>query len=128
MSKSIRLHKEHGLNPTLSICIICKEETGEIALLGAGYKGEAPKHLVTSVIPCDKCKEKYLKTGVMLAEVEIKYNTIKRELQPTGNLAVITDEAFKRLFAQEEIPKEKISYVAVGVLQNLQGDYAKLEK
>ena len=39
MSNSIRLHKEHSLNPTLCTCFYCGKETGEIALLGASYGG-----------------------------------------------------------------------------------------
>ena len=46
MSNQIRLHKQFGLNPTLSTCFYCGQETGEIALLGASYDGEAPMNLV----------------------------------------------------------------------------------
>ena len=52
MSNNIRLHKKYGLNPTLSTCFYCGKETGEIALLGAAYDGEAPMHLCTSLEPC----------------------------------------------------------------------------
>ena len=57
MSDSIRLHPEHGLNPTLCTCFWCGEDTGEIALLGATYNGEAPMHLVLNYEPCAACKE-----------------------------------------------------------------------
>lgn len=115
------LHKEHGVNPTMPICIICGEEKGEIALLGNAYKGEAPKHMVTSLEPCDKCKEKYLKKGVLLVECknEIPEGKYKAELIPTGNITVIKAEAFKNVF-QQDVPKVRIVQVEVGILQMLQ--------
>lgn len=63
---NLRLSKEHGVNPTLSICIICKEPTGEIALLGDSFKGEAPMHMITNVVPCETCKKKHLKNGTLI--------------------------------------------------------------
>jgi hypothetical protein len=116
MSKNIRLHKEYGLNPTLPVCIICGEETGEIAMLGAGYKGEAPKHMVLDVKPCEKCYQKYLKRGTLLVEAEQEADGTK---QPTGKVTVIRDEAFKQVFNQE-IPEHKIIFVEVGILKMLE--------
>ena len=39
MSKSIRLSKEHGVNPTIPICFWCEKDKNEIAMLGK-LKGE----------------------------------------------------------------------------------------
>lgn len=83
-SKNIKLHKEYGLNPTLCTCFYCGEETGEIALLGAAYKGEAPTHMCTSLKPCDKCKEEY-KDYVLIVEAE-------EDSQPTGRWFAIKKE------------------------------------
>lgn len=83
-SKNIKLHKEYGLNPTLCTCFYCGEETGEIALLGAAYKGEAPMHMCTSLEPCDKCKEKY-KDYVLVVEAG-------ENSQPTGRWFAIKKE------------------------------------
>ena len=68
MSKGITLSKKHGLNTSLDICFWCGEPKG-LALCGR-MKGdaEAPKNMVTSLEPCDKCKEKF-KIGVHLIEV-----------------------------------------------------------
>lgn len=88
MPETIRLHKKYGLNPTLSTCFYCGEETGEIALLGAGYNGEAPMHLCTSIEPCEKCREKY-KDYVLL--VEATQNTNDKP-QPTGRWLAIKKE------------------------------------
>lgn len=102
---SIRLHKEHGLNPTIPTCIICRKDKGEVVLLGAAYKEKAPMHMLTSLEPCDKCKEKYLSVGVLL--VESSDGTMKGV---TNGFHVLKDEAFERLF-DTELPKHKIAFV-----------------
>ena len=93
MTKGIRLHKEFGLNPTISTCIVCGKDKNEIALLGAGYKGQAPRHMITGVEPCDNCRKKYLQEGdgVLLLEATGPKN-------PTGTLMVIKRSAFERVF------------------------------
>lgn len=60
----LRVSTKFGVNPTLGLCRFCGEETGEIGLLGANYKehglpAQAPKHMVISNEPCDKCKERF---------------------------------------------------------------------
>lgn len=103
MSKGVRLHKEFGLNPTISVCIICGEEKNEIALLGAAYKGQAPMHMITGIEPCEKCRKKYLEEGdgVMLVEAD-------RDKKPTGMVMVIRREAFQRIF-NRPVPIHRIA-------------------
>lgn len=96
MKNSIRLHPEHGLNPTLPKCWWCGEDTGEIALLGAAYKGAAPTHMVIDKNPCDKCKAGMAK-GITVMEAD--------EIPPhaaTGRWVVITEEACRRVFPEAE--------------------------
>ncbi len=88
MSNQIRLHKQFGLNPTLSTCFYCGKETGEIALLGAAYDGEAPMHLCTSLEPCAACKEKF-KDAVILVEAR---RDERDKPQPTGRWVAIKKE------------------------------------
>lgn len=118
---SVRLHPEYGLNPTLPVCIICGEEKGEIALLGNAYKGEAPKHMLVDIEPCDKCRKKYLSKGVLLVEVKREWNDsrAKHEDIPTGRVTVIRDGAFEKVFNQK-FPKGKVVKVEVGILERLQ--------
>ena len=111
-SKSIKLHKEHGLNPTLSVCIICGKDTEEIVLLGAAYKGKAPMHMVTSVEPCKECREKYLSKGVLLVE------TLEESRVPTGRVMVVTKEGFSILF-NVEVPRSSIAYIQLGLLEKI---------
>lgn len=90
MSNQIRLHKEFGLNPTLSTCFYCGKETGEIALLGANYDSEAPMCLCTSVEPCPECKEKF-KDCVLILEARYGANGSGKP-QPTGRWIAIKKE------------------------------------
>ena len=46
MKDGIVLHPEHGLNPSIELCIVCGEEMG-IALLGNNIKGQAPHRMAT---------------------------------------------------------------------------------
>jgi len=52
----ISISKEHGLNPTLGVCLWCGEEDGTIGLLGANGGKQAPRHSIISSAPCPKCK------------------------------------------------------------------------
>lgn len=124
MSGSIRLHPKHGLNPTMPLCIVCHEPTGEIALLGAAYKGEAPMHMVMGIEPCDACRAKYLADGVLLAECELEWHNGKEHKKPTGRVMVIKAKAFEAIF-NTAIPKGHIAQVEVGLLAKLQVQFDK---
>lgn len=100
----------------MPICIVCRKETGEIALLGAKYKDEAPKNMIVGLEPCEDCRKKHLKKGTMLVEIDRKDG--KEYI--TGILTIIKDSAFKRIFNQP-IPTGKIAKVEVGLIQKLTG-------
>lgn len=91
---SITLHKEYGLNPTLSTCFYCGKPTGEIALLGNNYKGKAPQYMCTSLEPCPECKEKY-KDYVLLVEATQEKQSpwgSQEKPQPTGRWLAVKKE------------------------------------
>jgi len=114
MSGSIRLHKEYGLNPTISTCIVCGQDKNELVLLGAGYKGQAPMHMITGVEPCDNCRKKYLEEGdgVLLLEAD-------SDKKPTGTLMVIKREAFERVF-NIPVPPRRIALIEDEAYHRLQ--------
>jgi hypothetical protein len=64
----IKLHHEHGLNPTLCMCFWCGQDRGDIALLGASIKGQAPTRAVIDYQPCDRCEQVHAK-GVVFVEL-----------------------------------------------------------
>jgi len=115
---SIRLHPKYGLNPTIPVCIICGKEVGEIALLGAACRDQAPMYMVTSVRPCGECREKHLKEGVLLVEADMEQRRGKKTPRPTGRLLVIKSEAYRNIF-NTAMPPEHIAYVEPGVLDQL---------
>jgi hypothetical protein len=113
MENSIRLHKKHGLNPTMCQCFWCGESTGEIALLGDLYKDKAPIKMITNYEPCEKCEELF-NQGILIIEVSMTPNTHKQpELNgayPTGQHWVVTEDAITRLLnetASQEILKAR---------------------
>jgi mRNA-degrading endonuclease RelE of RelBE toxin-antitoxin system len=119
MGNYITLHPKYGVNPTLPTCIVCGKDTGEIALLGNAYKGEAPMHMVVGVEPCAECREKYLKEGVMLVEANMEIRRSgKPDYKPTGNLMIIKESAFRRIF-NVDVPQRHIAFVEVGVLSKI---------
>lgn len=60
MKDGIVLHPEHGLNPSIEVCMICGEEMG-IALLGNNIKGQAPHHICLKGAPaCEGMRSLYL--------------------------------------------------------------------
>lgn len=68
---TIRLHDKYGLNPTIPICHLYGKERNEIALLGATYKGEAPKNMIIDHVPCQECEERLVDYAAMI-EMESK--------------------------------------------------------
>lgn len=96
MSGSIRLHHEHGLNPTIPVCFLCGKDKNEIALLGAAYKEQAPMHMCIDKEPCDECKG-LMAQGILL--ICVQDNTDQSNPYRTGKICVIKEEAAKRLFS-----------------------------
>lgn len=95
MSGSIRLHRDHGLNPTITQCFFCGKDKNEIALLGAAYKGEAPMHMCIDKEPCDECK-KLMDMGVLL--ICVKNGSDRNNPYKTGPISVIKVETAQRIF------------------------------
>ena len=108
---SLRLSAKHGLNPTLPVCFYCGQETGEVALLGASYHGEAPKNLILNKVPCGKCQD-YMKVGIVL--VCCRKGT-ESDPQPTGAYAVIKEDAAAKLFLHapqlEQVMNRRLCFI-----------------
>jgi hypothetical protein len=91
MSGSIRLSKDHGVNPSMDTCYYCGEAKG-ILLFGRlpGDK-EAPRHTVTNYEPCEKCKETMAQGITVFEMIDDK--------TPSGRMIVVKEEIFKTLFS-----------------------------
>lgn len=93
--KSIKLHPEYGLNPSIEMCSICGKETGGILLLGASCKGEAPRKSMSGDI-CDECREIIEKqNGVFLLEVK---EGSRDNPERTGRYMAVKKELTERIF------------------------------
>lgn len=110
MAKGIRIHPKFGLNPTLCTCFYCGKETGEIALLGASCKDEAPRHTCVSLEPCGECKKRF-KDSVLLVEATRtngdpaptgRWLAAKKECLPgvTSSICYISPEDYNFLVGQ----------------------------
>ena len=89
---------------TMALCPICNKDTGTI-LLDRRLRDRFEMHTVTPE-PCDKCRKKYLKTGVML---------INRD---TGALVVMKQSAFTRIF-DKPVPSKHIAFTDSEVFNRL---------
>lgn len=91
MTRGVRLHPKHGVNPTMPVCAWCGEPTGEIALLGAAYKGKAPMHMRLNDDPCAKCLES-MAQGITFIE-RVREGSKER----TGRWCVLRREGVQRM-------------------------------
>jgi hypothetical protein len=100
-------HPKYGLNPSLSACILCGDPTGNIVFFGNSIDEESPKLLITTIEPCEECRDKYLRDGTLLVEAENSDSV-------TGRSLVIKDSAYSEMF-ETPIPENKIALVAPAV-------------
>lgn len=95
----IKLSPNHGVNPSLDMCFWCGESKGILLLGQLENDVEAPREMLTSYEPCDKCAELFTQ-GVHIIEVTTNDNDIppitsdgEVEYYPTGKYAVIKRES-----------------------------------
>ena len=94
-NSSIRLHPEHGLNPTIPVCFFCNKPRNEVALLGFNRGKKASTYTVIDYEPCDDCKAA-MDLGIAFIEAEATGT-------PTGRFFVLTEDAAKRLLNPDVI-------------------------
>ena len=100
MSKSIRLSKQYGFNPSVTHCECCGKEIG-IALFGTAWKdpktkktAEAPRDVAMGL--CDDCQSVVNQDGLIILEA---YNNGEgKHPERTGRMVGITKEAKERMF------------------------------
>ena len=108
MGRGINLSPKHGVNPSMGVCFWCGKDDGSILLLGKinnprrlGMKEhhhtkpdpEAPRRMVASMEPCEKCKG-LMARGITLIEAA----GTEGDPQPTGRWWVVTEECIRRMF------------------------------
>ena len=83
---SLRLSKEHGLNPSLLVCPICGKDVG-IALLGANGGKKAPYQMISMEL-CDDCKQKVKEGNTFILSIK----QISDEIKPTGGYIIVPND------------------------------------
>ena len=129
----IRISKKHGVNPSVEKCFWCGESMG-VVLFGA-LKGdaEAPREVVVSYEPCEKCKEIFAQ-GCQCIEVNDSPTDRGRipiqkkgdqELYPTGRYHVLKHEVAARIFGDNGVTEEtEVLFIDNGVFDWIQKQYA----
>lgn len=117
---SIRLHKEHGLNPTMVNCFICGE-TVHIALVGAQSKKifgqeEAPRECVDGSI-CDRCQGIIDQGGVFF--IEVKDGETGNNPYRTGLLWGIKREVAERIVNDTKLLDKGIMWIEKSVAEQI---------
>lgn len=119
INNGIVLHPEHGVNPSMGVCPICRHESGEILLLGnksKRYTGEdkAPMY-VMSQNPCKDCEDKLDKGYIAI----IEGNEKGERGTEGGKIAWLKEKAFKGVFDREP-PECKACYMEKSVIEQLE--------
>lgn len=101
MSKVIKFSKEHGLNPTQSVCFFCDKTKGIYFLGKLKSDAKAPKRMLLDYEPCDECAEKF-KQGILWIEAAASpivenQAPIAKGAYPTGRWAVTKEDVLDRL-------------------------------
>ncbi len=104
--KGIRVSEKHGLNPSISVCVICGEDKNELIIPGR-LKGdaEAPRRAVWNHEPCDKCKE-HMKMGVIIVCVNSALTKDQNDPYRDGRIVVLKDEAIQKIVHPKELADE----------------------
>lgn len=97
---SIKISKEHGINPSICLCPICRNETG-IVLLGK-LKGDikAPKYIIGRDL-CDKCKEQINNGKVFF--IEANSSSTGEIISFTGRTIIMNKEDAKHILNDNEV-------------------------
>jgi hypothetical protein len=116
--KGIRLHPEHGLNPSLLQCFACGGDAG-VAILGYNGGKEAPRKMATVDTFCQKCEE-HMKLGVIL--IEARNGESGQNPYRTGRQWVVTEEAVRKAFdpkIAEAAAKYRVSFIEENAAKQL---------
>ena len=112
---SILLHREHGLNPTITVCWLCGKDKNEIAFLGTKYKDKAPMHMCIDKKPCECCQKELEQFVFMIVCTNEQHPDETR----TGELIKIKHEAFSNIF-NTELPPQRIAFCGADLKEKLQ--------
>lgn len=113
MSKSIRLSRKHGVNPSVGVCFWCGKDDGSVLLMGRlPNDAEAPRRACAGYDPCPDCKAQFDQPDCVVfieADTAPTFDgqpPMQRkpfEVYPTGRLFGIAVDAATRLLQPGEL-------------------------
>lgn len=137
MSKSIRLHPEHGVNPSIeqAMCPICGKtfDTGSILMMGMNRGKEASRHTVTHLDLCPDDKQKLDDGYIALVAIDPEKSDLSDGLAKpesayrTGALAHIRRPLAKEMLGIDD-PDIPFVYVDEEVIKILEAQAKRSEK
>ena len=101
-AKGISTSYDEKSHVGMLMCPICRKEATSI-LIDKKLRNILPRETI-GIEPCEKCKKKYLKEGILLINPN------------SGSLVVIKESAFKRIF-NKPIPPQRIAFAEEEVLK-----------
>lgn len=116
---SLRISKEHGLNPSIDTCFVCGKETS-IVLFGTSYKDEngktskAPMKTCTGDL-CDDCKKIIDEGGIFF--IAVKDGETGKNPWRTGQIVALKEEAVQSMFI--DFTYQKINYIEETVYKQI---------
>lgn len=97
---TIKLSKQHGLNPTMNVCFFCGQNKNLIILGKLKNDAKAPNKILADYQPCKTCAEKIARGRLVLEVTTQDPGTvpIAPGAWPTGRWCVISRKAADVLF------------------------------
>lgn len=108
---SLRISKEHGVNPSVDTCFICGKDIS-VVLFGTAYKdengktAEAPRKVCTGQV-CEDCQKIIDEGGIFF--IAVKDGETGKNPYRTGQIGALKEEAVQRMFP--DFPYQKINYI-----------------
>lgn len=97
MKGDITLHPEHGLNPSMEICMVCGEVIG-ILLIGNKMKEQAPMYIRAGHL-CDNCQKIIDDGGCFI--IEVRDGSDQKNPNYTGRYCAVKKEEAEKIFKEK---------------------------
>lgn len=116
----VYLLEQHGVNPSVMLCLYCQKEKGIVLLGRLRGDAEAPRQAVFDREPCEECMGR-MKMGVIL--ISVKDDSDLENPYRTGGWCVVKDAFVKRAVKTKEllddILKQRAAFIPDAVWDKL---------
>ena len=112
MTKTIRLSKLHGLNPSVQQCYVCMKDVAVVFFGSLKGGAKAPRTVCLDRTPCPDCRA-WMSQGVIL--ISVRDGESGDNPYRTGGWCVLKDEAIRKAFTPpefaESVLKDRMVFV-----------------